>query len=437
MTTPNHLAGGLVFTGIIASLFSVNIFSEPSYLLIIGVGSLLPDIDTPKSIIGKAVYPISKLISRKYAHRTITHSLLFLIAVTVVFHYINKFYIHLPLGSTILFFSVFSHFVLDMITVQGIPFFYPFIKNPCVIPGKVEFRLTTGNLRQEGIAFFMFTLLLFTMQDLFAQGFWAKYNSSFNDTEHLAREFNASTKQLAVKFHYQVYQEHFKGLGLVVYANSNECIILHNKTLHKVKNGTHGQVILKLKAAKLKTDRKVNRVNFVAISLDSLNRLLHYNFINEAHITANQKVDLITANEVKNGFFFNVANEYNPKFISSIKDSLSNNSGTDKLRLIQEIEIEENQIKTENQEYYKMVKQLSLAEKKIKSNPDEYTEDALRSEIIRLKTSIKGFNLKTVSSSLLKLKSKLKEQSKAKPKDNLSFSGEVVYFLVPQKFNYL
>jgi inner membrane protein len=85
MTSPNHIAGGIVITGILSSLWNINIFANPFSIIITVFGSLLPDIDHTKSLIGKLFFPISKQIAKKYGHRTITHSLFFLFTVTIFF----------------------------------------------------------------------------------------------------------------------------------------------------------------------------------------------------------------------------------------------------------------------------------------------------------------------------------------------------------------
>jgi inner membrane protein len=74
MTAPNHITGGIVFTGLFCSFFSINIFANPIYFSNY-FRFLLPDIDHTKSWIGKSVYPIAKWLSRNYGHRTITHSI--------------------------------------------------------------------------------------------------------------------------------------------------------------------------------------------------------------------------------------------------------------------------------------------------------------------------------------------------------------------------
>lgn len=49
MTAPNHVAGGIIFTGLFCSFFSINIFANPVFISITFIGSLLPDIDHTKS----------------------------------------------------------------------------------------------------------------------------------------------------------------------------------------------------------------------------------------------------------------------------------------------------------------------------------------------------------------------------------------------------
>ena len=49
MTLPNHLAGGLVFTGFFAALANINILESPATIGAVLLGATLPDIDHPRS----------------------------------------------------------------------------------------------------------------------------------------------------------------------------------------------------------------------------------------------------------------------------------------------------------------------------------------------------------------------------------------------------
>lgn len=78
--------------------------------VLLSVGSILPDIDSRNSLLGKSLPFIPKLIK----HRTITHSLLFIIGC----YFINYY---LMVGCCV-------HLILDMMTKQGCPLLYPFNK---------------------------------------------------------------------------------------------------------------------------------------------------------------------------------------------------------------------------------------------------------------------------------------------------------------------
>ena len=141
MNYRTHKIGGIC-TGIITSvlLFMDNpspITLVSSLLLIYGasIGSIAPDIDKSTTKIGKNIFlkPISLFIQKKYGHRTITHSLIVsLVCLSLLIYSSCMFrglayylYSNLVIGFSI---GYMSHLLLDFLTVQGIPLFYPFDK---------------------------------------------------------------------------------------------------------------------------------------------------------------------------------------------------------------------------------------------------------------------------------------------------------------------
>jgi membrane-bound metal-dependent hydrolase YbcI (DUF457 family) len=60
MTAPNHIIGGIVITGLFGSFLNLNILASPIFIASTIFGSLIPDIDYTKSMIGKVFRPISK-----------------------------------------------------------------------------------------------------------------------------------------------------------------------------------------------------------------------------------------------------------------------------------------------------------------------------------------------------------------------------------------
>ncbi len=441
MTTPNHIAGGIVITGIFCSLWNVNIFSNPVYIALTVVGSILPDIDHTKSLIGKAVYPLAKWLSIKFGHRTITHSLIFLIFITGTAFLLEHFNIInftnpnnpkiLHPTAIILFFAVFSHILLDMVTIQGVPLFYPFYRNPCVLPANVELRIKTGNLKQEGIALFIFAFFTIFFQDLFKNGFWFNYNKQFNDITHLEREFKKSNILMSVDYNFNLFQKRYTGTGYLVYADYQQCYILGDTliNLHKYKQG---QIIHKLNPKKAKQNLTLLKADFKNISLDSVNNFLSKKFISFGKIYATQKVDIITKKGLENSIYFEFKNEYNLKVISSLKDSLNHRVNNDIAKLEYKIQLEKDKVYNSNKKYYIAKRKLKQLKSKLptidKSNV--YLINETKNKIIALDKVVGSFNFKT-SQTLIKLKHDLNSLKNKPIHELIYFSGTLTYFSLP------
>ena len=117
MSGVNHLAGGVVFTGIYLSLADINIFSSVHFLFFTALFSLLPDIDHSSSIIGKPLYPLSNYLDRKFGHRTITHSLICYISLIFIVRILELIFTGKPEGTVthIFIWAYASHLILDML----------------------------------------------------------------------------------------------------------------------------------------------------------------------------------------------------------------------------------------------------------------------------------------------------------------------------------
>lgn len=93
-------------------------------------GSLLPDIDHPKSKISKKAQTPAKLLSFAVGHRGWTHTLLvFFFISALLFWTVNQIGTATVLLNYLVFgFSIgyASHLLLDALTVSGIPVFKPF-----------------------------------------------------------------------------------------------------------------------------------------------------------------------------------------------------------------------------------------------------------------------------------------------------------------------
>lgn len=144
MTAPTHLSLGSL--GYLAGCAFVD--RQPQYgeLAMVGVGSLLPDVDSPRSALGKALFFLSARIEKTFGHRTITHSFLGMVLVA---------FLALPLVPRMgagpwvaLLIGYFAHLLGDICTKQGVQFYWPMAVWG-VFPMKEPYRLATGS-RMEG-----------------------------------------------------------------------------------------------------------------------------------------------------------------------------------------------------------------------------------------------------------------------------------------------
>jgi membrane-bound metal-dependent hydrolase YbcI (DUF457 family) len=119
MNAGTHLA----FAGLVGvALQGFGIPLTPELAATIAVGSLLPDLDTTSSGLGKFVKPVSGFIERKFGHRTVTHSfvgLALLAAITTPLLAVH------PLAWWYLFYGALSHVLLDTLNMVGVPLLWP------------------------------------------------------------------------------------------------------------------------------------------------------------------------------------------------------------------------------------------------------------------------------------------------------------------------
>lgn len=159
MTAPTHIAFGLLTVASSFSLFSMSFHRNLPAVAGAIIGSLLPDVDSPRSYIGRVMPFASIPIERRWGHRTITHSLLCMFALSVVtlplLAYQTACYAAILLGYM-------SHLIADSATKSGVPLFYPHTA-VCVFPGSARYRVKTGSLLGEGtvLAVVVILLLLF------------------------------------------------------------------------------------------------------------------------------------------------------------------------------------------------------------------------------------------------------------------------------------
>lgn len=138
MKYSTHIIFSLAFTQ--TTLVGSNFYSLP---LLTGaiVGSLLPDIDHPKSYIGRRVPLIPDIVYKFWGHRTVTHSMLAiiliaLISLPLISFGLYKFWYGLIVGYI-------SHLLIDMLNPQGISLFFPILSRFSV--GSIQIKSKEEN----------------------------------------------------------------------------------------------------------------------------------------------------------------------------------------------------------------------------------------------------------------------------------------------------
>ena len=143
-----HIIGGLTVAAATISYTNMDLVSGVAFAGLCTVGSLLPDIDHPNSIIGKSVPFISKPLSKIFGHRKAFHAP----ATYALIAYAMLYYGVSPLITWGLMFGVASHLLLDMLTKGGVPLLWP------ILPSKTKLTFASTGGGFEAFCGFMMVL---------------------------------------------------------------------------------------------------------------------------------------------------------------------------------------------------------------------------------------------------------------------------------------
>jgi membrane-bound metal-dependent hydrolase YbcI (DUF457 family) len=118
------------------------------FLLVSLIATLIPDVDSKNSFIGKI--KIFRPINLFTKHRGIFHSFLFLFFLCILFSlFAKEFLIAFAFGYAL-------HLLLDSLTLQGIRFLYPFNL-------KIRGKIKTGGVFETILFFFSLALVFFIL----------------------------------------------------------------------------------------------------------------------------------------------------------------------------------------------------------------------------------------------------------------------------------
>lgn len=438
MTSLNHIAGGIAITGISLSFWDINIFSNPAYLGTCVFASLLPDIDHTKSIIGKFVYPLARYIDRNFGHRTITHSLTFFIPVLILaifteLNFINPYYDREGLSFSLIFgLALFSHYILDMATISGIPLFYPLMKNPCVFPANPNFRLRTGNVKSEALAMCFFVVIIFSSYDLFQNGFWTSYNRGFGTIMHVNREFKRQSNLLEITYNFDLNGKNRQGKAYLLNATDEDLELYENGNIWTLsqKDNRIRNIDLKPKPTTFKYG--IRSFNFNFYTEDQINDTL---------------ADKIVSGEINSNFLFLldeklIKNEakFNKLASPKIKTIKSDLKEFEKLQKIALLEAKLADLRTYNskqlQELQKLKNSLETTQKALIAELPIYERNKYENDQISITSKIASFRPDIKSTTEIQTEIELLKSDQNK-EEIAYFSGTLSIYNIPKNHRFL
>jgi inner membrane protein len=126
------------------------------------IAGLLPDVDISKSPAGRVLFPISRLLEKRFPHRSCTHSIVASLVVgVVVYELAYSSVISWQLAHAIEIGYTFGYLV-DAITKSGIQLFFP-ANLRCVVPGNRKLRLSTGSNWEYAVLVLVVAMLLLVL----------------------------------------------------------------------------------------------------------------------------------------------------------------------------------------------------------------------------------------------------------------------------------
>lgn len=205
-----------------------------------------------------------------------------------------------------------------MLTIKGIPLFYPFKKNPCVIPGNPKYRFHAANYKTEGMMFGFFILLTFSLQDLFANGFWNTYNRTWDSVKALYTEKLLTDKMIKVDYEFSINNVAHKGKGILVDATLSEAIIF-DKQFFKVQKSDR---IIHLTPIRTDKNLILKQETFTDVSFDSLQKIINNKALISLKLQSTLPIQFNKDNKPQSSNSVDLDYIYNPVLQSQNIDSM-------------------------------------------------------------------------------------------------------------------
>ncbi len=148
MQAGTHIAGAVLALAV-ARGFGLEV--GPVEAVACFAASILPDIDTTTSGVGRFFRPVSRFLESQFGHRTITHSLLFTFSLAAL---LLPVYFSYPGVWFAFLYGYLSHLLLDTLNVNGVPLLWPNRLQFWFFPNR-KMRVPYGSPTESTIALVM------------------------------------------------------------------------------------------------------------------------------------------------------------------------------------------------------------------------------------------------------------------------------------------
>ncbi len=253
MLAPTHSIFGIFLTLIILAVFGVEWGLHWTIILFSILGAIIPDIDHPRSMIGKLFSFISIPLERKYGHRTITHSLVGWLIFSAAFSLIiiipslvirnSGFEILGWRWISAFSISYLSHLLLDMFNPRGVQILWP---DPCrdVIPKNPKFRPHSGS-KAEIFVFFIVLILMVLAFPLSKYGISSSLHWLLATPGSAIEEFKTLKTHAYVEFKGVMNEtrEPVSGKGEILDVSNKRLVILYKGTVYTLSDELAAEII--------------------------------------------------------------------------------------------------------------------------------------------------------------------------------------------------
>ena len=281
MLAPTHSAFGIFLTLVILAFFGVQWGLHWTIILFAVLGSIIPDIDHPRSVIGKIFYPVSCFLEDKFGHRTITHSIIGWIIATLIFSIIiiipslviGHWKLDILPWRWIAAFSIsyFSHLILDMFNRRGAQMFWP-DPGRDVIPKDPHYRPPSGS-KVEIVIFAVMVFLMFLAFPVSKYGVSSSVHYLIATPSSAIEEFKSMKTHAYIDFkgYFESTKQNVQGTAEILDTDHKKLVILFNGNIYTL-NEEHSADITasKVKIRKTNTPIKIEQREFTDKSRDEL-----------------------------------------------------------------------------------------------------------------------------------------------------------------------